>query len=48
LIPLIEADPALAVPIAEGALMRLAAGERCFRRYRAELWTRPQEIAANS
>ena len=46
LIPLIESDPALAQPIAEGALMRLAAGERCFRRYRAALWARPQEIAA--
>lgn len=46
LIPLIESDPALATPIAEGALMRLVAGERCFRRYRAELWAGPQEIVA--
>ncbi len=48
LIPLIESDPNLAVPIAEGALMRLTAGERCFRRYRAELWARPQEIVPGS
>jgi hypothetical protein len=34
--PLVEADPALMRPIAEGALMRLAAGARCFERYRAE------------
>ena len=34
--PLVDADPALARPIAEGALMRLAAGARCFARYRAE------------
>lgn len=33
---LVEADPALARPIAEGALMRLAAGARCFERYRQE------------
>jgi hypothetical protein len=33
---LVEADPALARPIAEGALMRLAAGARCFERYRKE------------
>jgi pyrroloquinoline quinone (PQQ) biosynthesis protein C len=34
--PLVAEDPALAVPIAEGALMRLRAGQRCFERYRAE------------
>lgn len=33
---LVEADPLLARPIAEGALMRLAAGARCFERYRQE------------
>lgn len=32
---LVEADPRTARPIAEGALMRLASGARCFRRYRA-------------
>jgi pyrroloquinoline quinone (PQQ) biosynthesis protein C len=31
---LVESDPELAQPIAEGALMRLACGERCFARYR--------------
>lgn len=35
--PLVAAEPALARPIAEGALLRLAAGARCFERYRAEL-----------
>jgi hypothetical protein len=33
---LVEADPCLARPIAEGALMRLTAGARCFERYREE------------
>jgi hypothetical protein len=31
---LVAADPRVAHPIAEGALMRLNAGARCFRRYR--------------
>ncbi len=35
--PLVAAQPAAARPIAEGALMRLRAGERCFVRYRSEL-----------
>ena len=35
--PLVQADPCLARPIAEGALMRLNAGARCFERYRREL-----------
>jgi hypothetical protein len=35
--PLVAADPSLATPIAEGALMRLEAGARCFERYRREL-----------
>ncbi len=39
--PLIEADPRLRVPIAEGALMRLNAGARCFSRYRETLWGGP-------
>jgi len=34
LAPLVESDPKLAQPIAEGALMRLRAGARCFERYR--------------
>src|SRR4051812_8873969 len=32
--PLVESDPRLAKPIAEGALLRLRAGQRCFERYR--------------
>lgn len=35
--PLVEENPMLARPIAEGALMRLRAGARCFERYRREL-----------
>jgi len=36
--PAVEEDPRRAVAIAEGALIRLRCGERCFARYRAELW----------
>lgn len=36
--PLVEEDPRRAAAIAEGALMRLTCGERCFNRYRAHLW----------
>ena len=36
--PLIEEEPARAAAIAEGALMRLECGARCFERYRAILW----------
>ena len=35
--PLVTADPGIAHAIAEGALMRLTCGERCFDRYRREL-----------
>ena len=35
--PLVREDAARAVAIAEGALMRLRAGERCFERYRRSL-----------
>jgi hypothetical protein len=35
--PLVERDPRTAIWIAEGALMRLAAGARCFACYRAAL-----------
>lgn len=35
--PLVAAEPEVAVAIAEGALMRLEAGARCFARYRHEL-----------
>ncbi|CAA9521788.1 MAG: hypothetical protein AVDCRST_MAG23-243 [uncultured Sphingosinicella sp.] len=36
--PLVEEDPRRATAIAEGALIRLKAGQRCFERYRRELW----------
>jgi hypothetical protein len=36
--PLVEEDRRRATPIAEGALIRLRCGERCFERYRRELW----------
>jgi hypothetical protein len=36
--PLVREDPRRARAIAEGALMRLTCGERCFERYRAHLW----------
>ena len=35
--PLVTANPGIAHAIAEGALLRLRCGERCFERYRAEL-----------
>jgi hypothetical protein len=41
IVPLVAEDPTRAVAIAEGALMRLQAGERCFVRYRRELGVRP-------
>ena len=36
--PLVASDPRIAPRIAEGALLRLRAGQRCFERYRQELW----------
>ncbi len=36
--PLVEEDPRRATALAEGALIRLKCGERCFERYRSELW----------
>ena len=36
--PLVEEEPRRAAAIAEGALIRLNCGARCFERYRAELW----------
>ncbi len=36
--PLVASDPQIASRLAEGALMRLRAGARCFDRYREELW----------
>ena len=44
LVPLVASDPAIAPALAEGALMRLRCGERCFDRYRAELW-RPAALS---
>jgi hypothetical protein len=38
--PLVEEDPARAHALAEGALMRLICGRRCFEVYRAHLWAR--------
>jgi hypothetical protein len=38
LYPLVREDPRRARAIAEGALMRLACGARCFERYRKHLW----------
>jgi hypothetical protein len=37
IVPLVKDRPEVATAIAEGALMRLRAGERCFQRYRREL-----------
>jgi hypothetical protein len=36
--PAVEEDPSRATAIAEGALIRLTCGARCFERYRRELW----------
>ncbi len=36
--PLVEEDPRRATAMAEGALIRLKCGERCFERYRRQLW----------
>jgi len=38
IIPAVADDPRRAVAIAEGALIRLQCGARCFERYRHELW----------
>jgi hypothetical protein len=44
--PLVAAEPRAAQALAEGALMRLRAGARCFERYRAELGLVPSQSAA--
>src|SRR5690606_19153971 len=44
--PLVQAEPAVAPALAEGALMRLTAGLRCFRRYREVLWQETRSKAA--
>lgn len=38
--PLVREDPTRARSLAEGALMRLICGQRCFEAYRANLWSR--------
>ncbi len=43
--PLVEADPDCARYLAEGALMRLRCGLRCFEAYRAELWGEQRRVA---
>lgn len=42
--PLVEADPAAGVAIAEGALIRLSAGARCFERYRRHFGLTPRVV----
>jgi hypothetical protein len=39
--PLVAEDPRRATAMAEGALIRLTCGARCFERYRAQLWATP-------
>lgn len=46
LAPLVEADPQNAQWLAEGAIMRLMCGERCFEAYRGELWGHAHRHAA--
>ena len=43
--PLVNDDPDCAPYIAEGALMRLEAGRRCFKAYREALWARATQAA---
>ena len=38
IVPAVAEDPRRARAIAEGALIRLTCGVRCFERYRRELW----------
>ena len=45
LIPIVSEFPEAARFIAEGALMRLECGARCFERYRSELWDRKRVAA---
>jgi hypothetical protein len=43
--PLVEADPAVARHLAEGALMRLICGEQCFEAYRIHLWAHADPVS---
>jgi hypothetical protein len=45
-VPLVAADPRVAPRLAEGALLRLRAGQRCFERYRRELWGHYSNVLA--
>ena len=45
--PLVAGNPAAALRIAEGALLRLRAGERCFARYRRALWQDGEALLSN-
>ncbi|WP_419816621.1 iron-containing redox enzyme family protein [Glacieibacterium sp.] len=45
LIPIVTEFPEVARYLAEGALMRLECGARCFARYRSELWERKRAAA---
>jgi hypothetical protein len=45
LAPLVESDGRIAPLLAEGALLRLRAGERCFERYRARLMPQARSVA---
>jgi hypothetical protein len=46
--PLVAADPDCAPAIAEGALLRLHAGARCFDRYRRELGFKPRALPSRA
>jgi len=39
IVPLVSEDPRRATAMAEGALIRLNCGKRCFQRYRQRLWS---------
>ncbi len=44
--PLVRELPECARYLAEGALMRLTCGARCFDAYRAHLWLSPSRLIA--
>jgi len=43
-----EQDPSLGRSLAEGAVMRLLSGARCFEAYRAVLWSRVPNVRARA